>query len=84
MAKTPNGYDARGTWYSAANLWEAGEPFDRAAIYHEQGNRRPSAAAFGRMTVAQPSARVAATATTCPTTAWRPRRERRPPHLSRT
>jgi hypothetical protein len=27
MAKTPDGYDANGTWYSASNLLEAGEPF---------------------------------------------------------
>jgi hypothetical protein len=27
MEKTPNGYDSNGTWYSAANLWEAGDPF---------------------------------------------------------
>lgn len=27
MEKTPNGYDSNGTWHSAANLWEAGEPF---------------------------------------------------------
>ncbi|MBT6149389.1 MAG: hypothetical protein HOH74_28380, partial [Gemmatimonadetes bacterium] len=27
MEKTPNGYPSNGTWHSAANLWEAGEPF---------------------------------------------------------
>ncbi len=27
MEKTPNGYDSNGTWHSAANLWEAGDPF---------------------------------------------------------
>ena len=27
MEKTPDGYDANGTWHSAAGLYEAGEPF---------------------------------------------------------
>ena len=27
MAKTPDGYDAKGTWENAAGLYEAGEPF---------------------------------------------------------
>ena len=27
MEKTPDGYDANGTWESAAGLYEAGEPF---------------------------------------------------------
>jgi hypothetical protein len=33
MAKTPDGYDARGTWFSAGGLLEAGEPF-RSLIDH--------------------------------------------------
>jgi hypothetical protein len=27
MEKTPNGYASNGTWHSAANLWEVGDPF---------------------------------------------------------
>ena len=41
MEKTPDGYDANGTWHSAAGLYEAGEPFLKLICRRgTQGNRQ--------------------------------------------